>query len=80
MPKTGLYNTKLLTVCFIIFSFPLIALVSCRTLTDKKPDMSDTYQSNPEEDRRLDWFREAKFGMFIHWGPYSQLAGEKREI
>ncbi len=20
---------------------------------------------------RLDWFREAKFGMFIHWGPYS---------
>ncbi len=25
---------------------------------------------------RLEWFREAKFGMFIHWGPYSQLAGE----
>ncbi len=23
---------------------------------------------------RLDWFREAKFGLFIHWGPYS-LAG-----
>ena len=20
---------------------------------------------------RLDWFREAKFGMFVHWGPYS---------
>ena len=20
---------------------------------------------------RLRWFREAKFGMFIHWGPYS---------
>lgn len=25
---------------------------------------------------RLQWFREAKFGMFIHWGPYSALAGE----
>ena len=24
----------------------------------------------------LEWFRESKFGMFIHWGPYSQLAGE----
>ncbi len=24
------------------------------------------------------WFREAKFGMFIHWGPYSALAGEWR--
>ncbi|MDD4872373.1 MAG: alpha-L-fucosidase [Kiritimatiellae bacterium] len=25
---------------------------------------------------RMQWFREAKFGMFIHWGPYSNLAGE----
>jgi alpha-L-fucosidase len=24
---------------------------------------------------RLAWFRAAKFGMFIHWGLYSQLAG-----
>ena len=27
-------------------------------------------------DERLRWFREDKFGMFIHWGPYSLLAGE----
>ena len=25
---------------------------------------------------RLEWFREAKFGMFIHWGIYSVPAGE----
>jgi alpha-L-fucosidase len=25
---------------------------------------------------RLAWFRHDKFGMFIHWGPYSLLAGE----
>ena len=24
---------------------------------------------------RVDWFTEAKFGCFIHWGVYSQLAG-----
>jgi alpha-L-fucosidase len=24
----------------------------------------------------LSWFRKAKFGMFIHWGLYSQLAGQ----
>lgn len=24
---------------------------------------------------RMEWFREAKFGMFIHWGVYSELAG-----
>ena len=22
------------------------------------------------------WWQDAKFGMFIHWGLYSQLAGE----
>ena len=31
--------------------------------------------STPEQDRerRLQWFRQARFGMFIHWGLYSQL-------
>ena len=24
---------------------------------------------------RMEWFREAKFGMFIHWGIYTELAG-----
>ncbi len=27
----------------------------------------------PDHDRRIRWWREAKFGMFIHWGLYSQL-------
>jgi alpha-L-fucosidase len=27
-------------------------------------------------DERLDWFREARFGMFIHWGLYSVPAGQ----
>lgn len=28
-----------------------------------------------EQDRRLAWWREARFGMFIHWGLYSLLGG-----
>jgi alpha-L-fucosidase len=27
-------------------------------------------------EERIQWFRHDKFGMFIHWGPYSLLAGE----
>ncbi len=27
------------------------------------------------EQERIAWFKEAKFGLFIHWGLYSQLAG-----
>ena len=29
----------------------------------------------PTNEERIAWFREAKFGMFIHWGVYAQLAG-----
>ncbi len=29
-----------------------------------------------QRDLRLRWWREARFGMFIHWGLYSELAGE----
>ena len=28
-----------------------------------------------ERDSRMAWWREARFGMFIHWGAYAQMAG-----
>ncbi len=33
-------------------------------------------ETRKEHDARMAWFREAKFGMFIHWGVYSVPAGE----
>ncbi|MCE5266827.1 MAG: alpha-L-fucosidase [Planctomycetaceae bacterium] len=35
-----------------------------------------TGESKADRDARMAWFREAKFGMFIHWGLYSVPAGE----
>ncbi len=37
--------------------------------------MSDSQLTPEQQDRanRLEWFRAARFGMFIHWGLYSQL-------
>jgi alpha-L-fucosidase len=32
--------------------------------------------SDPARDKRLEWFREAKYGLFIHWGLYAIPAGE----
>jgi alpha-L-fucosidase len=32
--------------------------------------------ADTEEDSRTAWFRAAKFGMFIHWGPYSVASVE----
>lgn len=32
-------------------------------------------ETDPERDARMAWWREARFGMFIHWGAYAQMAG-----
>ncbi|MCM2369507.1 alpha-L-fucosidase [Aporhodopirellula aestuarii] len=32
-------------------------------------------ESPSEHDARMQWWREARFGMFVHWGLYSGLAG-----
>ncbi len=29
-----------------------------------------------DQEKRLAWFKEAKFGLFIHFGVYSALGGE----
>ena len=31
---------------------------------------------NPAQDAKMKWFRDAKFGLFIHWGLYAVPAGE----
>ena len=33
-------------------------------------------RTEAERDRRLEWFREARFGLFVHWGLYAVPAGE----
>jgi len=35
-----------------------------------------TAESAAEDDQRMSWFRDARFGLFIHWGVYSVPAGE----
>ncbi|MBW8325089.1 MAG: alpha-L-fucosidase [Prolixibacteraceae bacterium] len=50
----------------IIFNLLIIFLISatsCKKKEVKEPD-------------RMDWWREARFGLFIHWGLYSIPAGE----
>ena len=33
-----------------------------------------------QRDARMEWWRDAKFGMFIHYGLYSGLAGEFKGV
>jgi alpha-L-fucosidase len=42
--------------------------------THPVPSMQDT-ESPAQNSERMKWFREARFGMFIHWGLYAIPAG-----
>ncbi|CAN0441106.1 unnamed protein product, partial [Hapterophycus canaliculatus] len=33
-------------------------------------------ETQEDRDARLAWWREARFGMFVHWGVYSVVGGE----
>src|ERR1022692_2024815 len=38
--------------------------------------IAQTTSTPMSQDERMKWFREAKFGLFIHWGLYCIPAGE----
>ena len=42
---------------------------------DAKAVPTQPVESRQEKDSRLAWWRDARFGMFIHWGVYAALAG-----
>ena len=57
-------------------TFLSAALVA--TLSPGNPSYAQPYsdESKSERDERMGWWREARFGMFIHWGVYAVPAGE----
>ena len=52
--------------------FFIVALLLC--FSDFQPLAAQ--ESQYEKDQRMEWWREATFGMFIHWGLYALPAGE----
>ena len=53
----------------------VLCLIAATAICCKKaptPEPAGEASAVPE---RMEWFRDAKFGMFIHWGIYTELAG-----
>jgi alpha-L-fucosidase len=46
------------------------------TLRTALTDEEILNESREAFNERMEWWRDAKFGMFIHWGPYAVPAGE----
>jgi len=53
-----------------------ISLVALTVLMSVPVTASADEETPAQRDARMQWWREARFGMFIHWGVYSVPAGE----
>ena len=61
-----------------LLTLPLLA-IACSAMPidqrDRSPDPESLVPTVAERDGRLGWWRDARFGMFVHWGVYSTLGG-----
>jgi alpha-L-fucosidase len=75
---------KRVTVLLTLIGMGLVLAagqVSCKKTTKRPADSTEKMQagkkeSEREKDKRMSWWREARFGLFIHWGLYAIPAGE----
>jgi len=56
---------------YLIAAMLVVIAISCAPNKEKE---SESPLSS--EDQRMEWWKEARFGLFIHWGLYAQPAGE----
>lgn len=68
----------------IILSAFVLLLLCCFASTGKAQKKIIPYSGAPgwqeTKDSRMAWFREARFGMFIHWGLYSAAGGQWKGV
>ncbi len=58
---------------------PLLIISLCVSSFACAPQERDYLNESQEAfDARMEWWRDARFGMFIHWGPYAVPAGQYR--
>ena len=68
-----------MTYLFPFIALLLLILPNSSRAADEVPDTfkkSSTARDSANALKRTAWWRDAKFGMFIHWGLYSKLGGE----
>ena len=75
------YSCKTKKLLYSILFFSILAMSSCKEQPKESESVKEVAAINYLEestesfDERMRWWRDARFGMFIHWGPYSVPAG-----
>ncbi len=62
------------TICTVLLA--VIAFGVMATTTAQNAEAALPGETKEEMDKRMQWWRDGKFGMFIHWGLYAIPAGE----
>ena len=62
-------TTRLLPLAFLLVLLTAVFGRPCPAQTGVPTETA------AQRDARMKWWREARFGMFVHWGLYSGLAG-----
>jgi alpha-L-fucosidase len=52
-----------------------LVLIAILPVARAQTNLTDKIETKEQRDARMGWWRDAKFGMFIHWGVYSVPAG-----
>ena len=70
-------RTYAILVAFAAVLMCILLSLGCRS-TNAKSAGAVRRESKAEmtRDERMEWWREARFGMFIHWGLYAVPAGQ----
>ena len=69
LSKSTISMSLIAAACFL----PAVTARAAQTAAEKSP-AAET-ETPAQRDARMKWWREARFGMFIHWGVYSVPAG-----
>lgn len=64
-----------------VWVFTLLLLWGCAQVQREQEEPQNFLDETPQErDERMAWWRDARFGMFIHWGIYSVPAGDHQGV
>src|SRR5689334_17078786 len=67
------------TPLFLLLSLATVFTFGCTEMRARRTAMTKLpppLSAPTSQDEKMAWFREAKFGLFIHWGLYCIPAGE----
>jgi alpha-L-fucosidase len=70
-------NNRLSRLIMLAVCVKALAVTSlCAAIGSLTDTNSIVHESPSQHDARMEWWRDARFGLFIHWGLYSVPAGE----